>query len=692
MGKKCFVFILVSISFTLAVGIKAQESYGVLKSIGWKQLRAGKYNQAVNYFKKAIKVKPSDYQAYRGLAHVYRKTKKYNRAVFYFRKAAALKPDYALLEIEIAGVYSKLKKYNLAVNSYIKALSIFRRLNKRPYSSGIYFQLSNILLNNLNKKRPAVYYLIRAAKVFNKNGFIHYHLGNVYKNHFKDTNNAYKHYKIALKLYLEQKKKPPVWLVMVSASMILNKFKKPNTAFNFILKLKHLYKHTPLYFLHIGNMYMSIKKYRTALRYFDYSILLYKRKNKLPNIYTYSHAGVVCLFYMKPRQYLRGINYFKQILYNRGYKMSSKEYTVVWLARAYRESGRYKKLLNLANKYLHKLKNSKSIKSFHNTLLYYHYRQTLDLKKAYYHAKKAGNVNMMKKLSPKKVTITYKLRFKEMMEKYIKHLKPGIIRINLPIDRAYQKLLYVKSSFKYKRIFKIHDRNYVEFDFSRGFPEKLVLEISVITKTINLMPDKFYAVTNPNHRYYYFANAKTKYYDIHNPVLVNFVKRITGNKYTLKQKVYTLWKWIAKNITHWSVYCKRNNIPDTVENWPKYKHVSEVFKKRVGGCWNISDLFVAFMRILRIPARKLGIVGHVPAELYNVENKQWMYVEAQGSPPLGINPGSVIAFNYRKRRGVRDPKHFLGIGWIGHIHRWKIYRDRTKFRFIKIEYLNRDVK
>ena len=79
------------------------------------------FNKAIEYYLKAIELRPNDAHAYNNLGNSYKEIKKYSKAINAFQNAIILKPDYASAHYNLGIVYQKNKNFEIALDSYRKA-------------------------------------------------------------------------------------------------------------------------------------------------------------------------------------------------------------------------------------------------------------------------------------------------------------------------------------------------------------------------------------------------------------------------------------------------------------------------------------------------------------------------------------------------------------------------------------------
>lgn len=91
---------------------------------GSKELTAENYNNAINYFTKAIKEYPDYTKAYNDRGFAYSMLDNNNKAVKDFTKAIELKPDFPNAYLNRGNGYFFLKDYSHALKDWEKAIEL----------------------------------------------------------------------------------------------------------------------------------------------------------------------------------------------------------------------------------------------------------------------------------------------------------------------------------------------------------------------------------------------------------------------------------------------------------------------------------------------------------------------------------------------------------------------------------------
>jgi tetratricopeptide (TPR) repeat protein len=141
------------------------EAYAMAGSIYADEKR--EYDEAIEYFKKAIELDSQGVSAYNNLGNAYYNKKEYDRAIDYFKKAIELDPKNKYAYTLLGYVYSDKDQYDKAIECYKKLIEIC------PKSAWIYSDLGHAYSKLGNKVKAKEYFetskrLSRRAKIFHK--------------------------------------------------------------------------------------------------------------------------------------------------------------------------------------------------------------------------------------------------------------------------------------------------------------------------------------------------------------------------------------------------------------------------------------------------------------------------------------------------------------------------------------------
>jgi len=82
------------------------------------------YDIAMEYYSKAIELEPKLAMAYNNAGDIYNQKQEYDKAMEYFKKALELKPDLAMAYYNVGNIYYRKQDYDNAMEYYNKALEL----------------------------------------------------------------------------------------------------------------------------------------------------------------------------------------------------------------------------------------------------------------------------------------------------------------------------------------------------------------------------------------------------------------------------------------------------------------------------------------------------------------------------------------------------------------------------------------
>lgn len=432
--------------------------------------------------------------------------------------------------------------------------------------------------------------------------------------------------------------KPDFGEAMRGIGLTLEKMKQYPKAIAYLEKASLLLKNDLWIYCQLARNYAFVKNIAKVLENYDRAIALFKSQNQKVPVWIFINSAIHCYTDLDPKDPWRAIQYAREIMEG-DYEDSAKKGAYESMAFAYFE-----------------------LKDFKNALVY---------------AKLRGkDFWMTKQLAPRKIVFNCVINFRELMETTFRYLKPGLLKIHMPMDTPYQNFLSLDSRPRHLKMMKEGRENLAVFDFTEGYPEKLTLKITLRNITVNAAPKELLPATDTDGEIAKFADPKFIkslagiQFDTDNPILIKAVNEITGKDQTHKQKVLSLVKWIKENITH------DMHIPKYANNPVPFKNISEVFLAKHGYCTQISALFIGMCRMIGIPARMIqgwhltpdpkitkGNIGaHDTVEIYDIQNKRWIYVEPQGYSDLGVNYWAHVVF-YAQNLTPRD--NFIDVMMLG---------------------------
>lgn len=113
---------------------------------GLELFESGKFEEAVNAYKQAIKLKPDYSDAYYNLGDAYFQLSLYKEAIEAYKRAVKYQPDFAPTHNNIGTAYYKLGEHKKATEAYNEAIRL------SPKTAVTYYNLARTYLGRHNKK------------------------------------------------------------------------------------------------------------------------------------------------------------------------------------------------------------------------------------------------------------------------------------------------------------------------------------------------------------------------------------------------------------------------------------------------------------------------------------------------------------------------------------------------------------
>ncbi len=262
-----------------------------LLNYGLFLLKAEKFEEAKNIFKKVVKTEKKQYQimGYYYLGKVYAKIKLYNEAINYFKKAIHLKPDFSRAYYDIALVYELKGNDNKAYKNYLKIIQI------DPGNILAREKVVRFLVKE-NRLKEALKHLKKLKELEGDNININIKLALIYM--------EIKEFKEAINLLKKFQEYPKAQYYLISCYLKLD---KPEDA----LKIFKNIDRESNYFIESGilivNYFIESKNFNKALD--TYLELLNNLKNRNLRIYKFG-----LYLFDKAKAYKRGISFIKKAI------------------------------------------------------------------------------------------------------------------------------------------------------------------------------------------------------------------------------------------------------------------------------------------------------------------------------------------------------------------------------------------
>lgn len=128
------------------------DSVKLLFNMGNELSRQGRFDQAIDYYQRAITIYPDLSEAYRGIGKVYYTTGAFTRSVEYYRKAFDRSPDDITLYFDYAAALIKDRQYTVADSLLTEGIGRF------PNLPLLYRAKGNLMLDQGRYREAAEYY------------------------------------------------------------------------------------------------------------------------------------------------------------------------------------------------------------------------------------------------------------------------------------------------------------------------------------------------------------------------------------------------------------------------------------------------------------------------------------------------------------------------------------------------------
>jgi len=250
-------------------------------------------------------------------------------------------------------------------------------------------------------------------------------------------------------------------------------------------------------------------------------------------------------------------------------------------------------------------------------------------------------------LAPKLITIEWNIQLTKLLSAW--NIGDGkIIRITLPIDRPFQKLMSaeLKSQgydLKTKRISKRGNQFLeIERDEYSQWPDEinLSLKIEQNLKSMSSKPAKLKAASMGDPNYEWASENRDGLFALDNAEFIAQVNEITLNGRTLGEKADLALSYLRSHYT----YGERVS-GNSVKEW---------LDQGTGDCGYFTYIAIGMLRALKIPVRGLYGIGpwtdpapalpHSILEIYDASKNQWFPHDPQSEQWFGVINPSYIPF------------------------------------------------
>jgi tetratricopeptide (TPR) repeat protein len=123
--------------FSHTIEAVPQNNWLAFNNLGLACSRHGRYNEAIEAYKQAIKIKPNLAESYTNLGAAYANLGHLSEAIDAFKMAAQIDPDLAEAHYNLGYAYAKLGRYTEAIDIYKQAIRIKPDYALAHYNLGV---------------------------------------------------------------------------------------------------------------------------------------------------------------------------------------------------------------------------------------------------------------------------------------------------------------------------------------------------------------------------------------------------------------------------------------------------------------------------------------------------------------------------------------------------------------------------
>ena len=173
-------------SFTLfshAIEV-TQNNYIVHNNLGVAYDKLGRYQEAIESYKQAIRIEPDYADAHNNLGITYGKLGRWQDAIESYKQAIRIEPDYAEAHYNLGFAYDELGLYQDAIESYKQAIRIKSDLAESHFNLGVAY-------DRLGRSQDAIEAYKQTIRIKPDYAEAHYTLGNDHssKEHVMEVSN-----------------------------------------------------------------------------------------------------------------------------------------------------------------------------------------------------------------------------------------------------------------------------------------------------------------------------------------------------------------------------------------------------------------------------------------------------------------------------------------------------------------------
>ncbi|MFC4739946.1 tetratricopeptide repeat protein [Flavobacterium ponti] len=128
--------------------------------LGIDESKKENYEEAIKYYKKAIKIDPNFAFAYDNIGISYRKLGNYKEAINYYEKSLKIDPNGITPLQNIAVAYQYTKEYDKSIKTYKKLAEI------DPQNPEVFYGIGHVYTSYLKEYEKGLDYLCKAYNIY----------------------------------------------------------------------------------------------------------------------------------------------------------------------------------------------------------------------------------------------------------------------------------------------------------------------------------------------------------------------------------------------------------------------------------------------------------------------------------------------------------------------------------------------
>ncbi len=261
----------------------------LMKILSASNISLGRFDLAIQYYKKAIKLNPTDAEAYNNIGVAYKEKGDFSEAIKNYQKAINHNPSYAEAYLNLGTVLQEQKNHKAAIKIYQRAIELTPKNPKLHNNLGASYKEENNFSDAISSYQDAIElnpdyaeahsnlgsvlvkegYIKKALERFKhavqlnpNDATIHYNLATTLADN-KDTDAAIESYQRAIKL------RPTVHIFHFSLGVIFLEKGDTKAALKSLYKVLEINPKFTRAYYPIGLVYYKLKNYAEALSAFD---------------------------------------------------------------------------------------------------------------------------------------------------------------------------------------------------------------------------------------------------------------------------------------------------------------------------------------------------------------------------------------------------------------------------------------